>query len=90
MAGKRLPVDPRQITVVEVITRFWEYTQQYYRRTDGTPTSEPNYIRQAIRLLNDLYGNTLATDFGPLALKAVRQKMIEKGWCRTNINKMIS
>jgi len=73
-----------------VTARFWEYSQQHYRRSDGTPTSEPNNIRQALRPLKDLYGNTLAKDFGPLALKAVRQKMIEKGWCRTNINKMIS
>ena len=28
-------------------------------------------------------------DFGPLALKSVRQRMIEMDWCRTNINKAI-
>lgn len=88
--GRRLPVDPQEITVVEVIARFWEYAQQHYRRADGTPTSEPNNIRQALRPLKDLYGHTLAEDFGPLSLKAVRQKMIERGWCRTNINRMIN
>jgi len=88
--GKRLSVDPGEITVVEVTARFWEYTQQYYRRADGTLTCEPNNIRQALRPLKELYGYILAKDFGPLALKAVRQKMIEKRWCRTNINKMIS
>lgn len=88
--GKRLPVDPGEITVVEVTARFWEYAQRHYRRADGTPTCEPNNIRQALRPLKELYGYTFAKDFGPLALKAVRQKMIEKGWCRTNINKMVS
>ena len=29
-------------------------------------------------------------DFGPLGLKAVRQKMIEKGWCRTHINHQVN
>ena len=83
--GMRLPVDPQEITIVEVIARFWEYAQQHYRRADGTLTSEPNNIRQALRPLKELYGHTLAKDFGPLSMKAVRQRMIDKGWCRTNI-----
>jgi len=49
--GMRLPVDPQEITIVEVIARFWEYAQQHYRRADGTLTSEPNNIRQALRPL---------------------------------------
>jgi integrase len=37
-----------------------------------------------------LYGRTPARDFGPLALQAVRQKMIEAKWCRTYINAQTS
>jgi hypothetical protein len=36
--------------------------------------------------LNQLYGMLPAKDFGPLALKAVRVKMVESGWCRSTIN----
>lgn len=39
-----------------------------------------------IRVLNSVYGLTPAKDFGPLALKAVRQQMIEKGWVRDTVN----
>ena len=42
-----------------------------------------------IRLVRPLYGRTAVSDFGPLSLKAVRQKMIEVGWCRTNINRQM-
>src|SRR5262249_38697278 len=33
------------------------------------------------------YGTTLARDFGPLALKGVRQAMISAGLCRTEVNR---
>jgi hypothetical protein len=43
-----------------------------------------------LRPLKEFYGYTLAKYFGPLALKTVRQKMIEKGRYRTNINKIVN
>jgi integrase len=52
---------------------------KHYRRPDGTPTSEQQLIRQALRPLRRLYGHTLARDFGPLALKAVRTEIITHG-----------
>ena len=87
--GKNVSVDPNEITVVEIIARFWEHAQQHYRRQDGTLTDEVNNFRQALRPLRELYGEILANNFGPLALKAVRQQMIKRGWCRNNINKNI-
>ena len=61
----------------------------YYYVKDGHPTSERDNIRQALRFVRSLHGNTLAREFGPLALKAVRQAMIAAGRCRTLINKDI-
>jgi len=40
--------------------------------------------------IKQLYGMTPAAGFGPKALQAVRQKMVESGWCRTNINKQVN
>jgi integrase len=57
---------------------------------DGTPSSEMENFRQALRHLRALYGHTEATAFGPLALRAVQNKMIELGWCRTHLDKQIS
>ena len=53
----------------------------YYVK-NGKPTVEPGNIRLALRPLRQLYGHTPAREFGPLALKAVRQAMIDAGLCR--------
>src|SRR5262249_43516012 len=55
----------------------------------GNPTSEVDTIRQAMRPLKALYGPTQAAEFGPLALAAVQQRMIDVGWCRTYVNKQV-
>lgn len=77
------------VTVAEVISGFWEHAKIYYRQADGTPTNELKNLRDALRPLRRLYGHTAANQFGPLALKAVRQTMIAQGLCRTSINRRI-
>jgi integrase len=37
-------------------------------------------------VVQQVYGRTPAAEFGPKKLKAVRQAMVEKGWCRTYVN----
>lgn len=77
------------LTVCEVLLAFWEHAQRHYRRADGTPTNELSEYWQTFRPVRELYGHTPAKEFGPLALKAVRQKMIERGLCRTLVNRRI-
>ncbi len=79
---------PTDLTVNELLLRYWDHVQAYYTK-DGKPTSEPDTIRQALRPVRELYGDTPALDFGPLALKAVRGAMITRGWCRGYINKQV-
>ena len=70
---------------------FWPTSRsptRYYVK-NGKPTTEPASIRRAIRPLRKLYGHTSARDFGPLALKAVRQAMIDSGLCRNEVNKRV-
>lgn len=88
-AGRQLRVDPEQITVKELIARYWLYAEQYYRNADGSLSTEVENIRLALRPVKELYGLTKGIDFGPLALRAVRQKMIESKLCRANINKQV-
>jgi integrase len=87
--GRRLPqtVSQAALTVNEVILAYWEHAQQYYRHPDGTPTSEADNIRLALRPLRQLYGHTAAAEFDGLALEAVRQQMIRGGRCRNRVNK---
>ncbi|MCD4824646.1 MAG: tyrosine-type recombinase/integrase, partial [Phycisphaerae bacterium] len=88
-SGRSATSEPENITVKEVVARYWQFTQRYYVRPNGEPSYEVNNIRQALRPLCKLYGQTKAIDFGPLALRAVRQRMIDIGWCRKNINRMV-
>lgn len=81
---------PDVITITELVARFWEYSQTYYRRPDGTTTSEVANYRIVLRPLVALYGSTPAASFGPKAMKVVRTRMIEIGWCRTNVNASVS
>lgn len=56
----------------------------------GQRTREAEIIQDVmVRFVLPLYGRTLAIDFGPCALKVVRQKMIEAGHSRGVINKNI-
>ncbi|MEX2141616.1 MAG: site-specific integrase [Pirellulales bacterium] len=75
-----------EITVVELIARYVRFARAYYVR-DGRPTGEAQNIKQALRLLKERYGRTPATEFGPLALKALRDAMIsECDWSRPMVN----
>jgi integrase len=82
------PPPVNELSINELILAFWRHAEAYYK-PDGDSTSELRCIREALRPLRELYGNTLAVEFGPLALKAVRQKMIDKGWCRSHINHQV-
>jgi integrase len=77
-------------SINEVILAYWQYAQTYYRRPDGTSTSEADNIRLALRPLRQLYGHTPAAHFDSLALEALRAEMIREGHCRNRVNKDIS
>lgn len=68
---------------------YWRYAETYYP-ADGPTTSELRSIREALGPLRLSYGHTPATEFGPLAPKAVREQMILKDWCRTHINHQVN
>jgi integrase len=91
-AGRRCasPAAPAgsDITVNEFLDAYLDYCDEYYVK-GGAPTSETRNIRLAVRPLRRLHGHTLARDVGPLALKSVRQALVDTGLCRTEINKRV-
>lgn len=88
--GRQMPVEPEQLTVQEMLARFWIHAEEYYASSPELPAYEPDKYRRAVKLLDELYGSTLAVSFGPLALQALRMQMINRGWCRHTINEMIN
>lgn len=79
-------VAPDQLTVKELVARYWLHAEKYYRDPDGNVSRELENIRDAIRPVKELFAMLPAAKFGPRALRIVRQKMIEAGLCRRNIN----
>ncbi|VAX36885.1 hypothetical protein MNBD_PLANCTO02-3090, partial [hydrothermal vent metagenome] len=76
------------LTIVELIAAYWEHAENYYVK-NGKPTSEQTSLKLAFRPLNELYGTSLVSQFGPLALEVVRDKMIESGITRKRINQHV-
>jgi hypothetical protein len=76
--GRAVVPDKDGVTVTEVMAAYIEHAQSYYRK-NGELTSEMSWITDSLRPLRRLYGSTRAAEFGPLALKAVRQEMIDEG-----------
>src|SRR5699024_12868145 len=50
---------PSDLTVNELLLLFWDHARSYYVK-DGRPTSEPETIRQALRPVRELYGDSRA------------------------------
>jgi integrase len=79
-ADKRLHTTEavNDITINELILAYLPHAERHYRHPDSTFTNELNDVKLSTRPLKALYGFTLAKDFGPLALKAVRDQMIRQ------------
>ena len=74
-----------RVSINELILAFWHHAKERYVK-NGKPTSEVRSYRTALRPVRQLYGHEPVASFGPLALVACRQKLIEAGICRKRIN----
>jgi len=77
-----------ELTVVELLARYMPFAVRHYRK-GGEPTGEIDNIRYAIRPLKEIYGRTQVKDFGPLALKALQNHLIDQGVSRKTVNSRI-
>ena len=75
----------QDILLVELCLRYWEFAKGHYQK-NGRCTKVTPGIKCALRYLREWYGKTPAAEFGPLALKAIRDRMIEDALSRTYIN----
>jgi hypothetical protein len=64
--------------------------QRGLRPRGPKPSSQQDNIRQALPFVRLTLGSTPAADFSPVALKNVRQAMIEAGRSRKLINKDVN
>lgn len=92
LASAKLPPSQLQAesatSVNKLLLAFLPYADERYLK-NGRPTSEPRSFRVALRPVKELYGLLPVTSFGPLALIACRQRLIEQGICRKRINQHV-
>ena len=74
--GRRLPNESHSIAVA------------YYVK-DGRSTGTAENMPPVMRLLRRYDGDTPVKDFGPLALKSLRQRMVEAGRARKYVNENV-
>jgi integrase len=84
--GRRTPQD--EITVNDLILGFLDHAAGYYKNV-GDRSGELGGIKDALKIVKRLYGRTRADEFGPKALKIVRDEMVKAGWCRKYVNHQI-
>ena len=85
-AGYRLPVSKDEVCVVEVVSAYLDEYRVQYQDKNGDPSSTYAALRTALDDLLKLYGNIPAIDFGPKALRAVRQIWVDRGLAISTIN----
>ena len=78
--------DSTDLSITELLRGFSVHAERYYRGPDGKPTTEVANFKPIVRRLRKMYGDTSAAAFGPIALKAVRQSMINEKLARRTIN----
>jgi len=77
------------VTINTLLAHFIEWAEKHYVKPSGRPTGNTEQFAYAVRPLRSFYADKLTNDFGPLALKAVREAMILSGLCRYTVNKRI-
>jgi hypothetical protein len=77
------------LRISELLVAYLEFAHEYYVK-DGRPTSEYRNVKDAIRPLQDLYESARVGDFGPAALRTVREQMIAANLSRKVVNAKIN
>jgi integrase len=75
------------LSINELALAYWKHAERYYGF--NSERGDKGCFKSVLRLLRENYGHTQAAAFGPLSLKACRQKMVEKGWSRNYTNAQV-
>ena len=90
--GRMLPSQRNEhesITIAQLSALYLRFAMSYYVK-NGKQTNEVSCIKAALKYLNESYSTTVANEFGPLSLEAVREQIIAAGNSRSDINKTVN
>ncbi len=89
-AGQEMPLIGSVPNILELVVAYIEYAKQHYKRIDsqGNQFTAQEYgeMRYALRIVLDLYGDDIASEFGPRCLKTVQRWMVKEKYARSHIN----
>jgi hypothetical protein len=68
------------LTINEMMLAYVQYAVEHYRGVDGKPNGEISNVKMMCKYVRETYGTKPASEFEPLALKAVRVKLVAAGW----------
>ncbi len=86
-ATRRVPTTHvKSLTVDEICGLFVEHCSTYYRRQDGTPTSETRNCICALRVLRETFGKRPSAELQHADMLAVRDALARRGLCRNTVN----
>jgi integrase len=80
---------PPGCSIKELIAAFMLHADDWYRREDGSATTEIRCYRWSLRPLLDGFGDLCVDDFKPSHLKEIRQRQIDAGISLGIINQNI-
>ena len=63
-----------------------KFAQGYYRKNGRSTETSSLRLKCSLRYMREWYGKQPAVEFGPLALKAVRERMVDEDLSRGYIN----
>lgn len=84
-----IEIEPRpggSVSVGAVVADYLEHAKAYYRKHDGTPTTEYNGILNAVRHVVRLYGSFDAGRFSMAEMLAYQKALVAHGYRRTTVN----
>ena len=89
--GRRLP-DPESVPdpviVNEILAAYLRVCKSLYAHRRSA-TKRLSHVKAAMRPIRELFGVIPAVSFGPKALLAVRERMIDHGYARATINEQV-
>jgi integrase len=82
-------VQQSPVTINELLAQYLIYASVHYVYTEGLPTRTIEQVKRAVTLVRSHFDRVFVSDFGPLKLIALQEKLIADNYSRKYINALI-
>lgn len=83
--GRRVQPLNAGISVAELCLAYWQFAKGHYRK-NRKPTDQLATVKITLRWLKELHRDSSADKFGPLAVKGIQDRMVERDGTRQYAN----